>query len=101
MPPTPLAGRGDGTALRQILVQGLLLGLGLSLFLAAIALPFSRVALSVMQPSPELHDMTLAFFHNRLFGLPASLASYALVGWFLGAQAEQGAAPFGNHRGPR
>ncbi|MCW2102153.1 UNVERIFIED_ORG: MATE family multidrug resistance protein [Pseudomonas psychrophila] len=80
------AGRGDGTALRQILVQGLLLGLGLSLFLAAIALPFSRVALSVMQPSPELHDMTLAFFHNRLFGLPASLASYALVGWFLGAQ---------------
>ncbi|MDU7558853.1 MAG: MATE family efflux transporter, partial [Pseudomonas sp.] len=62
------------------------LGLGLSLFLAAIALPFSRVALSVMQPSPELHDMTLAFFHNRLFGLPASLASYALVGWFLGAQ---------------
>ena len=80
------AGRGDGTALRQILVQGLLLGLGLSLFLAAIALPFSRVALSVMQPSAELHDMTLAFFHNRLFGLPASLASYALVGWFLGAQ---------------
>lgn len=80
------AGRGDGTALRQILVQGLLLGLGLSLFLAAIALPFSRVALSVMQPSPELHDMTLAFFHNRLFGLPASLASYAMVGWFLGAQ---------------
>ena len=80
------AGRGDGTALRQILVQGLLLGLGLSLFLAAIALPFSRMALSVMQPSAELHDMTLAFFHNRLFGLPASLASYALVGWFLGAQ---------------
>ena len=80
------AGRGDGTALRQILVQGLLLGLGLSLFLGAIALPFSRLALSVMQPSAELHDMTLAFFHNRLFGLPASLASYALVGWFLGAQ---------------
>ena len=80
------AGRRDGTALRQILVQGLLLGLGLSLFLGAIALPFSRLALSVMQPSAELHDMTLAFFHNRLFGLPASLASYALVGWFLGAQ---------------
>jgi len=80
------AGRNDGTALRQILLQGLLLGLVLSLFLAAIAIPFSGVALSVMQPSAELHDMTLAFFHNRLFGLPASLASYALVGWFLGAQ---------------
>jgi multidrug resistance protein, MATE family len=30
--------------------------LGLSLLLGAIALPFSRVALSVMQPSAELHD---------------------------------------------
>ncbi|MFP3516063.1 MATE family efflux transporter [Pseudomonas sp. SIMBA_077] len=79
-------GRNDGTALRQILLQGLLLGLMLSLFLAVIAMPFSGVALSMMQPSAELHDMTLAFFHNRLFGLPASLASYALVGWFLGAQ---------------
>ena len=38
------AGRGDGTALRQILLQGLLLSVLLSLFLGAIALPFSSLA---------------------------------------------------------
>ncbi|CRR75978.1 DNA-damage-inducible protein F [Pseudomonas aeruginosa] len=27
-----------------------------------------------------------AFYHTRLLGLPAALASYALVGWFLGTQ---------------
>ncbi|NVZ78505.1 MATE family efflux transporter [Pseudomonas gingeri] len=80
------AGRGDGTALRQILLQGLLLSLGLAALLGAIALPFSDLALKIMQPSTELHQLTLDFFHTRLFGLPAALASYALVGWFLGTQ---------------
>ena len=80
------AGRGDGTALRQILLQGLLLSVLLSMLLGAIAIPFSGVALSLMQPSTELHALTLEFFHIRLFGLPAALASYALVGWFLGTQ---------------
>ena len=80
------AGRGDGTALRQILLQGLLLSVLLSMLLGAIAIPFSGVALSLMQPSAELHALALDFFHIRLFGLPAALASYALVGWFLGTQ---------------
>lgn len=80
------AGREDGTALRQILLQGLLLSVLLSMLLGAIAAPFSSLALSVMQPSAELHALALDFFHIRLLGLPAALASYALVGWFLGTQ---------------
>ena len=80
------AGRGDGAALRQILVQGLLLAMGLALLLGVIGLPFSHLALTLMQPSADLQQLTEAFFHTRLFGLPASLAGYALVGWFLGTQ---------------
>lgn len=80
------AGRSDGTALRQILLQGLLLAMVLAVILGIIGLPFSHLALDLMQPSPDLKDLTLEFFHTRLFGLPAALASYALVGWFLGTQ---------------
>lgn len=80
------AGRSDGTALRQILLQGLLLAMVLAVVLGIIGLPFSHLALDLMQPSPDLKDLTLDFFHTRLFGLPAALASYALVGWFLGTQ---------------
>ncbi|MEF9671965.1 MATE family efflux transporter [Pseudomonas sp. PCH446] len=69
-----------------MLAQGLLLSLVLALLLGTIAVPFSELALTFMQPSPELHELTLDFFHTRLFGLPAALASYALVGWFLGTQ---------------
>ncbi|MCY1346116.1 DNA damage-inducible protein F [compost metagenome] len=80
------AGRGDGGALRQVLLQGLLLALGLALLLGLLAVPFSALALNLMNPSGELDALTREFFHIRLFGLPAALASYALVGWFLGNQ---------------
>lgn len=80
------AGRADGAALRQILLQGLLLAMGLSLLLGTVGIPFSHWALEWMQPSAELGQLTRDFFHTRLFGLPAALATYALVGWFLGTQ---------------
>ena len=80
------AGRNDGAALRQILLQGLLLALGLAMVLGTVGIPLSHLALEWMQPSAELNQLTREFFHTRLFGLPAALASYALVGWFLGTQ---------------
>ena len=80
------AGRADGAALRQVLVQGLLLALGFAVLIGLLALPFSQLALHAMQPSAALQQSTEDFFHTRLLGLPAALASYALVGWFLGTQ---------------
>ncbi|MCQ4262313.1 MATE family efflux transporter [Stutzerimonas stutzeri] len=80
------AGRNDGGALRQILLQGLLLALGFALLLGVIGVPLKGVALQFMQPSAELDELTRDYFHTRLFGLPAALASYALIGWFLGTQ---------------
>ncbi|MDF2487811.1 MAG: efflux family protein, partial [Pseudomonas sp.] len=80
------AGRADGAALRQVLVQGLLLALAFAALLGLAALPFSQLALQLMDPSAALHQSTEDFFHTRLLGLPAALASYALIGWFLGTQ---------------
>lgn len=80
------AGRNDGGALRQILLQGLLLAFGFALLLGTLGVPLKGAALQLMQPSAELDDLTRDYFHTRLFGLPAALASYALIGWFLGTQ---------------
>lgn len=80
------AGRADGGALRQVLLQGLLLAGVLALGLGLLALPFGHLALGLMAPSAELDQLTREFFHLRLLGLPAALANYALVGWFLGTQ---------------
>ncbi|MCQ4288720.1 MATE family efflux transporter [Pseudomonas stutzeri] len=80
------AGREDGGSLRQILLQGLLLALGFALLLSMVALPLKGFALQLMQPSAELDALTQHYFYTRLFGLPAALASLALIGWFLGTQ---------------
>ncbi|MDH1867691.1 MATE family efflux transporter [Pseudomonas chengduensis] len=84
------AGREDGSALRQVLMQGLGLGVLLALLLGLLALPFSNAALSLMQPSAELDQLARQYFHIRLLGLPASLATYALIGWLLGTQSARG-----------
>lgn len=80
------SGREDGGALRQVLLQGLLLALGFALLLGLLAIPFSGFALDLMRPSAALDELTRDYFHTRLLGLPAALASYALIGWFLGTQ---------------
>ncbi|MFI8745353.1 MATE family efflux transporter [Pseudomonas sp. NPDC077186] len=84
------AGRGDGGALRQVLLQGLLLGVLLALLLAVLAIPFSGAALGLMRPSAALDALAREYFQIRLFGLPAALATYALVGWLLGTQNARG-----------
>ena len=84
------AGREDGGALRQVLCQGLLLAGSLALLLMLLALPFSGLALSLMQPSAALDQLARSYLHIRLLGLPAALASYALIGWLLGTQNARG-----------
>lgn len=84
------AGRGDGGALRQVLLQGLALGVALALLLGLLAIPLSDAALALMRPSAELDGLARDYFQIRLFGLPATLAGYALIGWLLGTQNARG-----------
>lgn len=84
------AGRDDGGALRQILLQGLLLGGLLAALLIGQALPLSDAALKLMNPSVQLDELARSYLHIRLFGLPAALTTYALVGWLLGTQNARG-----------
>ncbi|MEO8747612.1 MAG: MATE family efflux transporter [Rhodanobacter sp.] len=80
------SGRGDGGMLRLILLQSLVLAAALAALLMVLALPALPGVLAVMKPSAGLDALALGYLHLRLFGLPAALASYALIGWFLGVQ---------------
>lgn len=80
------AGQRNDTLLQRILLQSLIMALGLALLLAILSEPFLQLGLLVMNPSDELRAMASSFFHIRLFGLPATLTQYALVGWLLGRQ---------------
>lgn len=84
------AGRGDGAALRQVLLQGLLLALGLALLLGVIGVPLSGVALNLMQPSAELDQMT------RDFSTPdcsACRRRWPVLPWWAGSSGPRTPAP--------
>src|SRR3990167_9155322 len=51
--------------------------------LISLAIPLSSAALALMQPSAQLDELARSYLYIRLFGLPAALATYALVGWLL------------------
>lgn len=80
------AGRNDGQVMRRILLQSLLLGLALAAMLLLLFLPLLQPVLELMKPTAALRTQASGYLHLRLIGLPAALASYALAGWFLGAQ---------------
>lgn len=79
-------GNRDGSQIRQILLQGLLLAFGLAILLGIFAFPISKFAFFVMDPNPELYAGASSFFYWRLLGIPAALMNFALIGWFLGMQ---------------
>lgn len=79
-------GRKDGTALRQILIQSLLLAISIAVIIILLSSPFYQLTLYWIQPNQQFHGSAQQFFNWRILGLPAALLNYTLVGWYLGAQ---------------
>lgn len=79
-------GRGDGSAIRRVLLQSLLVAVFLAFILLVLAYPLLPAALDLMHAGSELRPLASGYLQWRLLGLPAAAASYALTGWYLGAQ---------------
>ncbi len=79
-------GNHDTTKIRQILLQGLILALLLAVALMTLSIPIASFSFWVMQPDAHLYESASQFFYHRIWGTPAALMNFALMGWFLGMQ---------------
>ncbi|GGE32554.1 MATE family efflux transporter [Halopseudomonas oceani] len=79
-------GSGDGNALRRILLQAIWLAVLISLLAWLFQTPLLNLGLHYLQSSESLLEQARAYFQIRLFSLPAALANFVLIGWFIGAQ---------------
>ena len=83
-----LAAQSDGAkdegAVQAHLVRAVPLGLliGLLIFLAQI--PLLAGAFNIFTGTPDVESSAATYIGARLWGLPATLASIALMGWFVG-----------------
>jgi len=79
-------GNRDFSASRIALGQSLITGLLLGLLIFLLQQPIGSLAIGLLGASEDVSSATLDYFNIRVFAAPATLANYAIVGWFLGMQ---------------
>lgn len=83
-------GRRDQFAQTALLVRSLLLAIVIGLLLIGFHRPLIRLALELMQPSPEVTTLAAEYAAIRIWSAPAVLCQYTLVGWLIGTQYPRG-----------
>lgn len=68
------------------LFRALVLALGLAVMVWLLHPLWLGFGLALMAPAPELGDLADSYASIRLASAPAVLATYAIVGWFIGHQ---------------
>lgn len=78
------AGANDGTRLRTVFAQGMGSALYLALLLLIVQQPLGRLAFELIDPSAAVLDLAWDYYAIRIWSAPATLASFVLIGWFVG-----------------
>lgn len=79
-------GRGDTAAATVILQQSLMTGLAIGLLIPAIAAPLLPTAVRWMGAAGTVGHLAGEYSLIRLASAPATLMTYAVVGWLIGQQ---------------
>ena len=77
-------GAADEREVRATLVRALLVAAGCGTVLVALQWPIRALAFTLLEGSDEVEALGRAYFDRRIFSAPATLTSYALLGWFVG-----------------
>jgi len=77
-------GAGDATEIRAILARALLLGAGGTVLILLFQVPVVKIALSLVEASPDVSAGAEIYFKTRVWGAPAVLVNYCLLGMFIG-----------------
>jgi len=74
----------DQTEIRAVLGRALILAVALGLMLIMMQWGIRLVALALLDGSAAVEDVTAQYFNIRIWGAPATLATFALMGVLIG-----------------
>jgi MATE family multidrug resistance protein len=77
-------GAGDDVELAAGLGRALLIAASAGLSLIVLQWPIREIAFRLLGASPEVERLARGYFDVRIWAAPATLANYALLGWFIG-----------------
>jgi multidrug resistance protein, MATE family len=77
-------GAADIAEVATVLGRGLLLALIAGMALIALQWPIREAAFALVHASARVDGLARGYFAIRIWAAPATLANYALLGWFIG-----------------
>ncbi len=77
-------GAGDTEELASGLGRSLVIALVVGAALILLQWPIRETAFALLGASPEVERLARDYFDVRIWAAPATLANYALLGWFIG-----------------
>ena len=78
------SGAGDEQEVRAVLGRALLIALCLGVVLISIQWPIGLAAFSLLDGSTQVETVAQEYFNIRIWGAPATLATFALMGLLIG-----------------
>ena len=77
-------GSGDVAEVATVLCRSLLVALAAGILLIALQWPIRESAFAAVHASARVEGLARGYFDIRIWAAPATLANYALLGWFIG-----------------
>lgn len=77
-------GAGDTSEVAAVLGRALLIALTVGVGLIALQWPIRETAFAFLEGSTQVESLARGYFDIRIWAAPATLANYALLGWFIG-----------------
>ncbi len=74
---------------KQILLAGLrsaLVALAIAAVLLVLQYPLQKFGFAILSGSPDIEAFGIDYFNARIWGAPAVLLNFVLIGWFLGQE---------------
>lgn len=79
-------GAEDGDGLKVALGQALVVAIAIAVTLVLLQVPIASFSMRALGPEAAVAAYANEYFFIRIWSAPATLANYALIGWFLGLQ---------------
>ena len=79
-------GRRDLTEVASLLARSLSMALGIALLFIVLQAPMKWGAFALIGPTADVAPFASTYFDIVIWGAPASLALFSLMGWFIGMQ---------------
>ena len=79
-------GRRDLTEVTRLLVRSVGVALGIALLLIILQVPLKWLMFWLIGPTADVVPYATTYFYIVIWGAPASLALFSLMGWYIGMQ---------------